>query len=194
MKVLLRHNVKKLGQIGDLVDVKPGYARNYLLPQGLAISPTETNLKIVEAEKKRHLEELAKMREELEAKAAVVKGKEITISARANEEGHLYGSIGPAQIEAALAAENIFIDAKYIELDHPIRQLDKYDVQIRFSPDIASTIHVWVLPSHDSDQARTPDHVAYDPDATGEDQQHGDGLADDDQTTADDNQAAEDIE
>jgi large subunit ribosomal protein L9 len=157
MQVLLRQNIRKLGQIGDLVDVKPGYARNYLLPQGLAIAPTAGNLKIVEAEKKRHLEELAKMREELEAKAAVVKGKEITISARANEEGHLYGSIGPAQIEAALAAENIFIDAKYIELDEPIKQLDKYDIQIRFSPDIAATIHIWVLPSQDSDKARTPE-------------------------------------
>ena len=192
MKVLLRQNVRKLGQIGDLVDVKPGYARNYLLPEGLAIAPTDANLKIVEAEKKRHLEELAKMREELEAKAAVVKGKEITISARANEEGHLYGSIGPAQIEAALAAENIFIDAKYIELDHPIRQLDKYDVQIRFSPDIASTIHVWVLPSHDSDKTRAAELPADDPDAT--DEYRPDDPAGDEQAAPDDNQAAEDIE
>jgi large subunit ribosomal protein L9 len=188
MKVLLRQNVRKLGQIGDLVDVKPGYARNYLLPQGLAISPTEANLKIVEAEKKRHLEELAKMREELEAKATVVKGKEITISARANEEGHLYGSIGPAQIEAALAEEGIFIDAEYIELDHPIKALDKYDVQIRFSPEIASTIHVWILPSHDSDKPRTPEAIAEDFGETGEDQQV------DDLGTPDDNQATEDTE
>jgi len=150
MKVLLRQNVSKLGQIGDLVDVKPGYARNYLLPQGIAIAPTDANLKIVEAEKRRHLEELARMKEELEAKAAVIKGKEITISAHANEEGHLYGSIGPAQIEAALAADNVFVDARYIELETPIRQLDKYDVQVRFAPEIVSTIHVWVVPSHDS--------------------------------------------
>jgi len=157
MQVLLRQNVKKLGIVGDLVDVKPGYARNFLLPQGLAIAPTATNLKIVEADRKRHLEELAKMRGELEAKAALVKGKEITISARANAEGHLYGSIGPAQIEAALASEDIFIDSKYIELDTPIKQLDKYDVQICFAPDITATIHIWVLPSHDSDKAETPD-------------------------------------
>jgi len=193
MQVLLRQNVRKLGQIGDLVNVKPGYARNYLLPQGIAIAPTKANLKIVEAERQRHLEELAKMREELEAKAAIVKGKEITISARANEEGHLYGSIGPAQIEAALASENIFIDAKYIELDHPIRQLDKYDVQIRFSPEIASTIHVWVLPSHDSDKARTPEPTEYDSGDAGEDQQDDD-LAGDDQATPDDNQTTESIE
>ncbi|MBC8373211.1 MAG: 50S ribosomal protein L9 [Phycisphaerae bacterium] len=194
MQVLLRQNVRKLGQIGDLVNVKPGYARNYLLPQGIAIAPTKANLKIVEAERQRHLEELAKMREELEAKAAVVKGKEITISARANEEGHLYGSIGPAQIEAALASENIFIDAKYIELDHPIRQLDKYDVQIRFSPDIASTIHVWVLPSHDSDKARAPEPAEYDSGDAGDDQLGEDDLAGDDKDTPDNNQTTEDIE
>jgi len=170
MKVLLRQNVRKLGQIGDLVDVKPGYARNYLLPQGMAIAPTPANLKIVEAEKKRHLEELAKMREELEAKAAVIKGKEITISARANADGHLYGSIGPAQIEAALANENIFVDAKYIELDVPIRQLDKYDVLVRFTEEITATIHIWVLPSQDSDKARTPEPSD---DDTGEDQDDG---------------------
>jgi large subunit ribosomal protein L9 len=170
MQVLLRQNVKKLGIIGDLVDVKPGYARNYLLPQGLAIAPTAANLKIVEAERQKHLEELAKMREELEAKATLVRGKEITISARANEEGHLYGSIGPAQIEAALASENIFIDAKYIDLDHPIRQLDKYDVQIQFAPEITATIHIWVLPSQDSDKARTPDQVDADVDDADDDQ------------------------
>ncbi|MCP4378714.1 MAG: 50S ribosomal protein L9 [bacterium] len=186
MKVLLRQNVRKLGQIGDLVNVKPGYARNFLLPQGLAISPTEANLKIVEAEKKRHLEELAKMRGELEAKAALIKGKEITISARANEEGHLYGSIGPAQIEAALAEEGIFIDAEYIELDHPIKALDKYDVQVRFSPEIAATIHVWILPSHDSDKPRTPEDIAEDFGETDEDQQVDDlNAPEDDQVTED---------
>jgi len=165
MKVLLRQNVSKLGQIGDLVDVKPGYARNYLLPQGIAISPTKANLKIVETEKRRHLEQLAQMREELEAKAAVIKGKEITISAHANEEGHLYGSIGPAQIEAALATEKVFVDAKYIELETPIRQLDKYDVQVRFAPEIVSTIHVWVVPSHDSEYPKLPEDAAEAPPA-----------------------------
>ena len=170
MKVPLRQNVRKLGQIGDLVDVKPGYARNYLLPHGMAIAPTEANLKIVEAEKQRHLEELAKMREELEAKAALIKGKELTIVARANADGHLYGSIGPAQVEAALATENIFIDAKYIILDEPIRQLDKYDVQIQFSPDITATIHIWVLPSQDSDKARDPEPVAEDVETSDDDQ------------------------
>jgi large subunit ribosomal protein L9 len=104
MKVLLRRNVLNLGKIGEVVEVKAGYARNFLLPQRLAIAPSAANLRAVEAEKEEYLKELARQKAELEAKAAVIQGKEITISARANEEGHLYGSVGPAQIVAAMAA------------------------------------------------------------------------------------------
>lgn len=152
MKVLLQTNVSRLGQIGDIVDVKPGYARNYLLPQGLGVHPTQANLKAIEAAKQRHLEELARQREQIEAQAALIKGKEITMFARANEEGLLYGSIGPAQIAAALAAEGIFVDVKYIDLDEPIRQLDKYDIQVKFAPEVTAMIHVWVVPAHDSER------------------------------------------
>ncbi|MHC4294437.1 MAG: 50S ribosomal protein L9 [Planctomycetota bacterium] len=146
MKVLLRRNVSKLGHIGEVVDVKPGYARNYLIPEGVAVQPTEANLRAIEMEKQQYLEELAKQRTELEAKAAVVQGREITIFARANEEGHLYGSIGPAQIVAALAAENVFIEPQHVVLPEPIRQLDKYDVTVRFSDEVTATIHLWVVP------------------------------------------------
>ena len=156
MKVLLTKNVAKLGKIGDVVDVKNGYARNYLLPQLLAIEPTDANLKAIEAEKQRYLEELAREREQLEAKAAVIRGKEITITARANVEGHLYGSVGPAQISAALAEDEVFVEAKYIVLDEPIRTLDKYDVQVSFSEDVHATIHVWVVPAHEVDAEGEP--------------------------------------
>jgi len=149
MKVLLRQNVYKLGKIGEVIDVRDGYARNYLLPYGIAYQPTEANLKRVEDEKQRYLEELAKQRAEIEARAAVVQGKEITIAARANEEGHLYGSVGPAQIASILAEDNIFVEVRDIDLGEPIRQLDKYDVKIRFNEDISATIHVWIVPTHE---------------------------------------------
>ena len=149
MKVLLKQNVSKLGKIGEVVEVKAGYARNYLLPQGIATEPTLGNLRAIEARKQAYLEELAKEHAELEAKAEHVQRKEITISARANEEGHLYGSIGPAQLAAVLAAENVFVDVENIVLDEPIRQLDKYDVLVRFAEDITATIHVWVVPHHE---------------------------------------------
>ncbi len=153
MKLLLRENISNLGIIGDVVDVKPGYARNYLIPQGKATAPTEANIKAVEADKARYLEQLAEQRKELEIRAKAVDGKEITISSRANEEGHLYGSIGPAQIAAALAEEKVFVNAQEIVLPEPIRQLDKYDVEIRFAENVQATIHVWVVPIRDEEAA-----------------------------------------
>jgi len=156
MKVLLRQNVSKLGRVGDLVDVKPGYARNYLLPQHLAVAPTEANIRALEAEKEEILQELAKQQKEVEARAMVLRGKEVTLAARANEEGQLYGSIGPAQIVAALAEQELFVEAENIVLDEPIRQLDKYDIEVRLAEDVSATIHVWVVPAHDDDEAPLP--------------------------------------
>lgn len=151
MRVLLRRNVSSLGKIGEVVDVKPGYARNHLLPMSLAVLPTETNVRVVEAEKQAYLQELAKQRAELEAKAAVVQGKEITISARANEEGHLYGSVGPAQIAAALAEVNIFVEPHHVAIEEPLRKLDRHEVLLRFSEDVTATIHVWIVPVRDAE-------------------------------------------
>ena len=146
MKVLLRKNVYNLGKIGDVVEVKPGYARNYLLPQGLAYQPTEGNLKRVESEKAAYLEELARQRAELQARADLVNGKEVTIAARANEEGHLYGSVGPAQIVAALGEQGAFVEERNVVLGQPIRQLDKYEVTLRFEEEVTAQIIVWVVP------------------------------------------------
>jgi len=151
MKVLLKKNLDKLGHIGDVVDVKSGYARNYLLPQGLAVRPTPANLKAIEVERLKYQEELAKQRADIEASAALVNRKEVTIAAMANEEGHLYGSVGPQQIAAALAEQGIFVESEDIVLDEPIRQLDKYDLQIRFAEDISATIHVWIVPISQED-------------------------------------------
>lgn len=156
-KVMLKKNVAKLGTIGDVVEVKPGYARNYLLPLGIAVEPTEANIKAIEVERLRFQEQATKDRKAQEARADAVRGKEITISARANEEGQLYGSIGPAQIAAALADDDVFVEPEHIVLDEPIRKLDKYDVTVRFAEDITTEIYVWVVPTHDEDVApQTP--------------------------------------
>jgi large subunit ribosomal protein L9 len=145
MKILLRKPVKKLGTVGDVVNVKPGYARNYLIPYHLAVMPTTANLKVVEVEKAKHLAVVARLRGELEAKAVLLRGKEITIAVNANEEGHLYGSVGPAQIVAALAAEGVFVEAEQVNLAQPIRQLDKYDVELELIETVTAVIHVWVV-------------------------------------------------
>ncbi|KPK81185.1 MAG: hypothetical protein AMJ81_10850 [Phycisphaerae bacterium SM23_33] len=156
MKVLLRRNVQKLGRIGDVVDVRPGYARNYLIPQGLALAPSEANIQALEAEKQAYLAELARQRAELETQARLLEGKEFSITARANEEGQLYGSVGPAQIAAAMAKEGIMIDADNIELDEPIRRLDKYEVAVRFLEEVKATIYVWVIPPREEESGAEP--------------------------------------
>jgi large subunit ribosomal protein L9 len=146
MKVLLRRNVPGLGKISEVVDVKAGYARNYLLPQRLAVEPTKTNTRKVEAEKQAYLEELARLRAQIEARAKLVDGKEITIAARANQEGQLYGSVGPAQIVAALAEKGLHVEPENVALGEPIRKLDKYDVDLKFGEGIAAKIVLWVVP------------------------------------------------
>jgi large subunit ribosomal protein L9 len=157
MKVLLRRNVLNLGKIGEVVEVKAGYGRNYLLPQRLAVEPNKANLKVVEAEKQKYLEEVAKERAAMELRAAAIRDKEVTITARANEEGLLYGSIGPAQIVAALAESGVFLELSTIVLDAPIRRLDKYDVLVRLWEDITATVHVWVVALHEAGEPGAPE-------------------------------------
>ena len=146
IKLLLRRNIAKLGQIGDVVEVKDGYARNYLLPRGLAMAPSEANLKAIEAERQAYLAELAKQRAALEQRAQLLDGKDFTINARANEEGHLYGSVGPAQIAAVVNAEGIIVEPENIVLDEPIRRLDKYEVPVEFDEGVKAMVAVWVVP------------------------------------------------
>lgn len=145
MKVLLRRNVTKLGQIGEVVEVKDGYARNYLLPQGLAIMPNKANVKKVEGEKQAYLEELARRKAELETQARLLEGREFTIVARANEEGHLYGSVGPAQIASQAAKEGIMLEADYVILDEQIRLLGEYEVNVSFSEEVRTTVKLKVM-------------------------------------------------
>ncbi|MFW6133744.1 MAG: 50S ribosomal protein L9 [Planctomycetota bacterium] len=169
MKVLLRRNIANLGQIGDVVDVKPGYARNYLVPSGHATQPTEANIKAVETEKAAYLARLAEEKAVLEARAAQIDGAEVTIAARANEEGHLYGSVGPAQIVEVLVAEGYQLEPHHVALDAPIRQLDKYDVTIRFEHDVTAEVHVWIVPVHEEETETTGE----DEPAVGEAEQPG---------------------
>ena len=156
MKLLLQRSIEKLGKAGDLVEVNSGYARNYLLPSGLALEPTPGNLKKVEEIRAvARRQEFAKL-QELQAQAQTIEGLEVTIPARANEQGHLFGSVGPADVAAALAQmgfDNVPPDAIIIE-PH-IKQLDKYTIEIRFSEEALAHIELWVVPEKtptDTDQ------------------------------------------
>lgn len=145
MKLLLCKNVEPLGIVGDVVDVSAGYARNYLLPHGLATEPTSGNMKRL-AEARRVAErERAAERNRLEALCAKLEDVEVTIAAKANEEGHLYGSVGRKDIAEALEAEGHYLNPEHVLLDSPIRHLDNLSVDIRLAHDLRGTIKVWVV-------------------------------------------------
>lgn len=145
IKLLLCRTIEHLGIVGDVVEVAPGYARNYLLPQGLATEPTETNTRaLAEARKVAELE-LKRKRAELAALAERLEGAEVTIRARANEQGHLYGSVGPREVAAALQEEGFGVHPDRVVLADPIRQLDNVSVPIKLADGLEATVKVWVV-------------------------------------------------
>ena len=145
MKLLLCKNVETLGIVGDVVEVKPGYGRNYLLPNGLATEPTQSNMKILAQARKQAEVDRERQRVELAAMIERLADVEVTIRSRANESGHLYGSVGPKEISAALIEEGHYVTPEQVALAHPIRQLDSTEVPIRFTDDLQTTVKVWVV-------------------------------------------------
>ena len=145
MKLLLCKNVQNLGIVGDTVNVSAGYARNYLLPQRLATEPTELNIRRLAGARKVAELEVARERARMEEAAKRLEGVEITVSARANEEGVLYGSVGRREIVAALAEEGHIVLPDHVALQTPIRRIDTVAVEVRFADDIRSQIKVWVV-------------------------------------------------
>ncbi len=145
MKILLCKNIEKLGIVGDVVDVKPGYARNYLLPHHFATEPTETNMRALAEARRLAEEDREKKRAELVILAEKIRDVEVTIHARANEDGVLYGSVGVRDIADALAEEDFFLKPEQILLERPIRQLDNISVELKLGEDLRSTVKVWVV-------------------------------------------------
>lgn len=145
MKLLLRKDIPKVGLAGDVVEVKEGYARNYLIPYHLAVEPTKANLKMVEEDKRLAEEQRRIRRAQLEAQVEKMRGVEVTIAAAANPEGRLYGSVGPREIASALRDLGHDVDAKQVLLREPIRQLDTLTVPVRFADDLEVEVKVWVV-------------------------------------------------
>ena len=145
MQVLLRKDVDRLGRIGDVVNVKPGYGRNYLLSRGLAVPVTPANMRRVEIEKKKAGEERKLQEQELGVLAERLKEVSITIAAKANEEGHLFGSVTAAQIAQMLQSEGHKIEEKMVQLTEPIKELGVVEIPIQLKPDLVSSCKVWVV-------------------------------------------------
>ena len=147
MKVLLRQDVAELGVIGDVVEVKTGYARNYLLPQNLAVGPSEANLKRVEQERRDRAKQAKQRIETLKGVASRLAGASVTIKAKANELGHLFGSVNESHIADALVAEGFKVGPEQIALAAPIRTLDKFRVPVRLADGVEAEVDVWVVPA-----------------------------------------------
>jgi large subunit ribosomal protein L9 len=145
IEVILREDVKSLGRAGELVRVKPGYARNYLLPQGLAYEATEGNRKRIAAEAKARATRDQAERGQAERFAASLGEVTLTLTGKAGEEGKLFGSITAQDIADALAAQGHTVDRRRIELEHPIKTTGHHTVKVRVHPEVHAELRVAVV-------------------------------------------------
>src|SRR5580658_4746430 len=145
MRVLLKSDVPKIGKKGELLDVKEGYARNFLIPNGLAIEATGGTMKQYEEEKKSVDRRKAKEKEEAQALAAKIKGLTVTLRHKAGDEGRLFGSITSAEVAEALKQKGFEIDKKQIHLDEPIRLVGKHEAKVKLHAEVSATLNVEVM-------------------------------------------------
>lgn len=146
MDVILREDVKDLGRAGQLVKVKPGYARNFLLPKGLAYEATEGNRRRIEAEAKARTARQAQDREAASALAARLAAAPLTIKGKAGEGERLFGSITAQDIADALAKAGLSIDKRKIDLEHPIKTIGEHTVQVNLHHDVKGEVRLTVVP------------------------------------------------
>jgi len=145
VKVILLEDVDRLGKMGDIVTVKEGYARNYLLPKNKAKVASVGNMKILEMLKKKREAQEKKVLDEAKALSEKLASLSLTISAEAGEEEKLFGSVSNEMIAEALAAQGITIDKKDIIIDEPIRKLGVYTVAVKVHPEVRASLRVWVI-------------------------------------------------
>lgn len=146
VQLLLIQTVDFLGKQGEIVEVRPGYANNYLIPQGLATIVSDHHKRMIEKHKARLLEISKLKNAENLVLAEQVSKASVSIEANANEEGHLYGSIGAPEICAALKALNITLAEDMVRLVGPLRELGMYTVKIHIASDVETEMKVWVVP------------------------------------------------
>ena len=146
MKIILRADVENLGHLGDIVAVKAGYGRNYLLPQGLAMPASPANLKTFELERKKLQAKMDALRAAASGAASRLEGLTVHIEMRVGENDKLYGSVTTTHIYEALGAMGIEVDRRRILLDAPIRTLGDHPVRVRLHADVTASLTVTVVP------------------------------------------------
>ena len=145
MKVLLTQTIERTGIVGDVLDVSDGFARNYLLPKGLAVQPTDGNIKRLEQARKDYEAKLKLVRAEKEALLAKLAGFEVTLIRNANDEGHLFGSVSRRDIADEIQKAGFAVTPEEVKLDEPLRRVDTYTVPVHLAADLKAEIKVWIV-------------------------------------------------
>jgi large subunit ribosomal protein L9 len=145
MEVILREDIARVGNRGQVVKVADGYARNFLLPKRLAVAATDANRKIVEQERQAHLRREAKQKGEAEDLSKLLNGVIVTIAQKAGENDQLFGSVTSKDVADALAAKNFTIDRRKVLMDEPIKQLGEFKVPVRLHKDVTAEVTVQVV-------------------------------------------------
>jgi large subunit ribosomal protein L9 len=153
VKLLLKESIKHVGRVGDVVEVSAGYARNYLLPKDLAVEPTPNNVKKIEARRKEIERQEAEKREQQRQLIEKMQGVEVTLERRANEQGHLFGSVSATDIAKALQAQGYEVGAEDVYLPGRLDQINNYTVKIKFAEELETDVKVWVAPDAESKAA-----------------------------------------
>lgn len=145
MEVILKEDIVNIGKIGEVVRVRDGYARNYLLPRGLVLIANKKNLKTFEHQKKLVADQKQKITRQAQAVSDQLAGVSLTISMRTGEEGRLFGSVTNIQIEKALKAKGLDVDRRKIHLNEPIKTLGEYEIPIRLTADVTVPLKLSVV-------------------------------------------------
>lgn len=145
MKVILRQENEKLGKVGDVITVKNGYARNYLIPRNIAYEATESNIRQLEEEKRQHARRTEKEKKSAEAVAADLEKQSVTIKMKVGEDDKLFGSVTSQMIAEALKEKGISLDKRQVELEESIKALGIYDVPVRLAGGVSSKVKVWIV-------------------------------------------------
>ena len=145
MKVLLCQDVEKLGWYGDVVEVKDGYARNYLLPYGVATVPSDEKMKMMAKEKGKRAGERKLVLKQLERVAEAVEGAEVVVAAKANEAGHLFGSVGQRDIAQNLRDQGFEIKDSMVAMGEHIKEVGTHEVRLKVAPSLSAMVSVVVV-------------------------------------------------
>ncbi len=153
IKLLLKESIKNVGRVGDVVEVSPGYARNYLLPKDLAVEPTPNNVRKIEARRKEVERLESEKREQQKQLIEKLAGVEVTMERRANEQGHLFGSVSATDIAKALQAQGYSVEPDDVILFGRLDQINTYTVKVKFAEELEQDIKIWVAPDAESKSA-----------------------------------------